>query len=789
MLNPRSAVVLLSFLLPAWSQTTSSLRVRVMAPDGKAIQDASVRLVNRAAGFERQLLWNETEAFSLENIPPQSYRLTVDAAGFAGQVEEVDLRTGVPVTRDIILRLASVNETITVHAETADLVDVEATGTRTALASSAMEKIPTLPGSRGIEGYLLTFPGFAMNANGAIHPRGAHNQMTFVIDGMPINDQMTGAFATALDPNVVDSLQLYTGDIPAEFGAKVSGVAAVSTRSAAGSGRRLFGQAQVGGGGFDALQTLTQAGGERGRLAWFGSVSAVKTHRFLDQVSFDNLHNGGNSERGYLRLDYQAGSRDVLHLHAMAGRSGFELANLRSQQAAGMDQRQLLRDVSVWLRWNRVIGPTATWESTVAYRPTVAQLFPSAHDTPVTAAQARHLTTVTATNRLNKIAGSHSIRSGVDVQHFAVSENFSMGLTRPGSNASLLPYDLSQGGRLFLFSDRGNGSLYSVFAQDSVKWRRLVLGLGARYDNYRFLVRGNQLQPRVGLALNLKETGTVFRLSYNRNFQTPPNENLLLSSSAEAAKLAPESVRRALGGTPVPLRSQRENVFEAGIQQSIFGRAGLNASVYHKDSRDQQDNNNFLDTGIIFPVTLARIRVNGVEGRLTLPRIGGLTSTFSATHSHAVSSPPFTGGLFLGQDAVDLLTSGPFVIDHDQKLSCQSSTNYTFSRNWWVGTTVRYDSGLVANPSSPAKVAADPDFRDLLPYVDLLSKPARVRPHTVTDIVVAYENWKGDRRRWDAQVQIANLFQAAALYNFQSVFVGTRLVAPRSAGLKLRWFW
>ena len=36
-------------------------------------------------------------------------------------------------------------------------------------------------------------------ANGAIHPRGAHNQMTYVIDGVPFSDQLTGAFANALD--------------------------------------------------------------------------------------------------------------------------------------------------------------------------------------------------------------------------------------------------------------------------------------------------------------------------------------------------------------------------------------------------------------------------------------------------------------------------------------------------------------------------------------------------------------------------------------------------------------
>jgi hypothetical protein len=48
-------------------------------------------------------------------------------------------------------------------------------------------------------------------------------------------------------------------------------------------------------------------------------------------------------------------------------------------------------------------------------------------------------------------------------------------------------------------------------------------------------------------------------------------------------------------------------------------------------------------------------------------------SSISVTHSHAVSTPPFTGGVFLSQGAVDLLTAGPFVIDHDQKLAVQGN--------------------------------------------------------------------------------------------------------------------
>jgi hypothetical protein len=101
------------------------------------------------------------------------------------------------------------------------------------------------------------------------------------------------------------------------------------------------------------------------------------------------------------------------------------------------------------------------------------------------------------------------------------------------------------------------------------------------------------------------------------------------------------------------------------------------------------------------------------------------------------------------------------------------------------GHAVRYDSGLVSNPSDPDVVAADPDFADLLPYVDLHADVPRVRPRTIVDLSVA-ATWSGRRRVWSVQAQVTNLTDRTALYNFQSVFVGTRLVQPRTVAFRLK---
>ena len=93
-------------------------------------------------------------------------------------------------------------------------------------------------------------------------------------------------------------------------------------------------------------------------------------------------------------------------------------------------------------------------------------------------------------------------------------------------------------------------------------------------------------------------------------------------------------------------------------------------------------------------------------------------------------TPPFTGGLFLGSTALDLLSSGPFVIDHDQNLGMQGTAMYRPRANLWTSVSTRYDSGLVSNPSDPKEVAADPDYADLLPYVNLgADPPAREAAH------------------------------------------------------------
>jgi hypothetical protein len=792
---PLAAFLIAALLVPsgALGQSVALLRGVVRDAQGLPLPTADVRLTKRLTALERATTTSDHGAFQVSNIPLDTYELRVEFPGFAPHVRQIDLRTSVPVEIEVVLDVAAQSTSVTVTPNEA-LIDTTSAGTRTQISMTQIEQLPAPLGSRGLESVLVTFPGFAQNANGAIHPRGAHNQMTFVVDGLAISDQLTGAFANSLDAGVVQTAELMTGNVPAEFGSKVSGVAVLTSRSGLGISRRAAGDIMVSRAGFDTWHGGAQIGGGGRRAGYFASVTAMRTTRFLDQVSLDNLHNAGAFARAFLRYDFHATDRDMLRVQAMGGRSRFEVANLRSQHAAGQDQHQTLADGAAWASYLRSLDAGSTFESIFGYRGTTARLEASPGDTPVTASQQRSLKTLSASLRYTKVKGSQHFRAGVDAQRFPVREAFTLAITSPsfndpasGSfNASLLSHDLTRGGSPFVFSDARAGSLMSGFVQSTLRGRGIAVALGVRHDTYAFLVNGQQLQPRIGVAYELPAGQGVLRASYNRNYQTPPNENLLLSSSPAAAALAPEEVKAALGRTYQPIRPERQNVYEAGFQRALRGIGSADVSVYRKDSKDQQDNNNFFDTGIIFPTTLAAIRVEGAEMRITLARRHGLSGTLSATAGRAISTPPFTGGLFIGQDAVALLSAGPFRIDHDQALSLHGTAHYDAPNGLWFGVSTRYDSGLVSNPSDPREVAADPDFFDLLPYVDLVSEVPRVRPRTIIDTNAGYDIHSGGRRQWSVQLQATNITNQTALFNFQSVFVGTRLVQPRTFAVRLK---
>ena len=74
-----------------------------------------------------------------------------------------------------------------------------------------------------------TAPGWLLEANGILHPRGSEYQVQYVVDGLPITDNRSPSFAPELDADGVHSMSILTGGYPAEYGRKLGGVIEVVT--------------------------------------------------------------------------------------------------------------------------------------------------------------------------------------------------------------------------------------------------------------------------------------------------------------------------------------------------------------------------------------------------------------------------------------------------------------------------------------------------------------------------------------------------------------------------------
>jgi hypothetical protein len=139
---------------------------------------------------------------------------------------------------------------------------------------------------------------------------------------------------------------------------------------------------------------------------------------------------------------------------------------------------------------------------------------------------------------------------------------------------------------------------------------------------------------------------------------------------------------------------------------------------------------------------------------------------------------------------VDLLTAGPFLIDHDQKLQAQAQLLWDVGTSGlWLGAGVRYDSGLVTGVS-PTDLVSDPDNAFAAPYIVVHSgtdlDPNRIKERTIANFSLGF-----DLARHHVpvllQADLLNAFHTQGAYNILSVFCGTHVIPPRTLAVRARW--
>jgi Carboxypeptidase regulatory-like domain len=789
-------VLFLGFLLLPAAAFAGQVRGRVVGSDGKPLPGAAVTLSNDLLGYSQSAVAEADGSFRFLNVPDNPYHLRASLDQFRDAHVDVDVRGSIPVDRTLTL-MAAFGETATVTAEKeAVALETDDSSSHVDIDKSLVQRMPAAVASRAFEQIVLSAPGFSQDENGRYHFQGGHSQQLLVIDGQPIGDQIGVTFSNSLNPSISQEIEIVTGGIPAEYGEKANGVINLTTRSALGQ-NGWKGDAGIGAARFSTQEGSVAVGHGSSRSGLFLDLDGSRSDHFLDPVSFDNFHNHGTTRRGFFRYDLAPGESSSLRFTGNGGKTDRDVTNLPSQQEAGQDQRVSSTDWNANLGYQVIAGRGTVFEVQVYGRDNRLKLLPSAGDTPVTAEQNRSLANQGTNLALSQEVGPNVFKVGIQAKRFPINESFRFGITDPGFNdpdadgynPNLAPYDLTRGGTPFVFHGERTGKYTAAYAQDTLKWSNLTINAGVRYDENRLFKTENLFQPRIGLAYYIPQTKTVLRASYDRMFITPEYENILLSSSAAAASLVPPDVQQAnqLGFGEIFNPSERHKVWNFGLQQGIGSGLRLDLSYWKRTVVNAADQDQFFNTGIVFPLNFKGGDLNGWNARLDAGPYDGLRGYLSLGHVHAEYDPPFVGGLFLDSGALDSLTAGPFLIDHDQDLQEQLGIFWDIPRSgFWLGMTQRYDSGLVTDAGAPEDVLSSPDTAYAFPYIRFDEDPQRIKPRTIFNFSLG-ARLQQYGMPFEIQLDVLNAFDKKGLYNFQSVFGGTHVIPPRTIAGRIRY--
>jgi len=745
------------------------LRVSVVDATGLGLM-ASGTLASDGSQTNRPFETDAGGTFIFDRLPFGTYRLTLSSPGFAPRSELVEVRSPRPREVRIVLDVAALSTSVDVK-EQSTLVDAHRTGVAYGVGTQQLREQQSAVPGRELLDLVNLQPGWLVESNGVLHPRGSEYQTLVVVDGMPMEDNRSPAFAPELPDAEIEAIHVITGTFPAEYGRKLGGVVDVTTSRDARRG--FHGSAELGGGSFGAGSAFASGGYGWSRRALTVSAGTSRTDRYLDPPTTSNASNTGTLGGINVSFDQHVTPRDRIQMGWRHSQASFLVPNDLEQEEAGQRQDRSTHEHSGQIAWSHVFSPRLLLNVRAAGTRLSADLWSNAQAVPVVVFQQRGFNRGYMNASISAEAGRHEIKIGGDLLHAPVREALQYHISDPSFFDEGTAVD-------FTFADRQTDREQALFAQDTFRLGNLTASAGVRWDRYAFVVDDSAFSPRLGVAWYWPRADLVLRASYDRAFQTPAMENLLLASSDQVDSVSPELLR-------LPVPPSRGDYVEAGASLAVAGTARLDATAYRRTFKNYADDDVFLNTGIGFPVAFAAAAIRGLDVKLTLPRWRGITAFAAYSHLLGRADLPVTGGLFLGADASDALDStGRVPITQDQRHTARARVRYQLHPRAWTAALVKYGSGLPVELEGDVEPdeLADHFGQEVVDRVDF--ERERLHPTLAIDWAAGIELWRSGGRRIEMRAEVANLMDRLNVVNFAGLFSGTAVAPPRSASVRVR---
>ncbi len=743
----------------------------MLDPRGKPLP-STVVLASDAGAVEQRAPTDAAGMLDASRLPFGLYQVTVERAGFLPATTLVALDSALPVAVRLQLQIETAGAAVQVSAAADTLLDAQQAGALDRVGQSAIEnRAASLPG-RSLVDLVDEQPGWLYEGNAVLHPRGSEYGTQFVVDGVPFTDNRSPGANVQLDAEEVQSMNVYTAGFPAEYGRKLGGVVELNTTSDPREG--LHGTTELSGGSFST------AGGYAGaQYGWaeknVASVSAdgAYTAWFENPPVLANYTNTGTTGDFAARYGRDFSPDDRLSLSARHELARFLVPNEQVQEQAGQHEDRDTLETAGTAAYQHIFSPRALADVYAMVRDDTTHLASNAASTPILAAQDRGFRESYAKATVTADRGHGEWKAGAEADFLDLHEQFADTITDPTQFDPGTPSS-------FRFAQRGRDREQAAFVEDTLHAGRWNLSAGLRWDHYRLLVDEQAVSPRVSLARFFPGANLLAHLSYDRVFQTPAFENILLSSSPAAGSLNPNFLR-------LPVHPSHGNDYEAGISEGLGSQLRLDANGYVRTAENYADDDQLLDTAVSFPIAFRKARIYGAEAKLELPHWKGFSGFGSYSYLVGSAYLPVTGGLFLGDEASAALnqTSGRFWVSQDQRNTVRARLRYQLAPRVWVAGGAESGSGLPPEFDGDYPAAVAEYGAALVNRVNFARN--RVRPSLAADASVGADLIRAESRSLRVQVDGENLNNRLNLIDFAGLFSGNAVAPPRSWSARLRW--
>jgi len=773
---------ILFFALPLLAQSnTGELRLKVTSPDGLPLH-ASVELSCDAFQFHRSFSTDDSGQVTARTLSFGLYRLQVRSESFSAYDGIIEIHSALPTDYLIQLNIAALSTAVNVSADNT-LLDPERTTTITHLDSKAIADRPaSLPG-RSLPDLINSQPGWLYEGNAVLHPRGSEYQTQFVVDGIPLTDNRSPSFGPEIEADGVDSVTIFTAGIPAEYGRKMGGIIEVNTLRDAHPG--LHGQAVLSGGSFGTAGAFASAQDSWGHNSLSGSASGAMTARYLNPVVPENYTNCGTTGAFSLTYDRDVTSKDRVTLGVRHELSRYEIPNQQLQQfpqlqdppgtIAQLQTGGNFETIGI-ASYQHIFASNVLANIHGMFRDNSADLNSNNGAWPVAAFLHNDFKEAYVKAVISIHHGRHEWKAGIESDNLFLHENFSDVITASPSDPNY-PFDPGTPSR-FAFASNRPDLEQSAFVQDLIRLGKWTVNAGLRWDHYQLIVNQNAVSPRLSVARYFPAANLIVHASYDRVFQTPSFANILLASSAAVISLNPRVLR-------LPVEPSHGNYIEVGATKSFLGQFRFDANYFRRYVNNFADDDQILDTAVSFPIAFRKGAIYGAEGKLELPHWNRFSGFL--IYSYIVGNVwfPVTGGLLLGDDAVNATTqlSGHFPDSQDQRHTARARLHYQLTSRLWFAGGGEYGSGLPFEFTGTYDLAVAQYGQQMVNRINFAD--GRIRPLLSVDISAGAELYKKEPRSLRLQADIENLNNRLNVLDFAGLFSGSAIAPPRSYFFRL----